>query len=54
LDDNANGLVDDVTERDTLPPYNVPLRGIKVTIRVYEPSSQTVREAVVIQNFDTK
>jgi prepilin-type N-terminal cleavage/methylation domain-containing protein len=54
LDDNANGLVDDVTERDTLPPYNVSLRGIKVTIRVYEPSSQTVREAVVIQNFDTK
>ena len=56
-DDTAGvglGLVDDETERDTLPPYKTPLRGIKVTIRTYEPSSQQVREAVVIQNFATK
>jgi prepilin-type N-terminal cleavage/methylation domain-containing protein len=58
IDDNADGTIDDANEYtgefETLPPYPAPLRGIKVTIRVYEPSSQTVREAVVIQNFDTK
>ncbi len=57
LDDPAvgtTGVVDDIGEFDTQPPYAVPLRGIKVTIRTYEPSSQQVREAVVIQNFDTK
>ena len=51
LDDNADGVVDDLGEYDTLPPYSAPLRGIKVTIRVYEPSSKQVREAVVIQEF---
>jgi hypothetical protein len=53
LDDGTtpNGIVDDVTEFDTLPPYAAPLRGIRVKIRVYEPSSQVVREAVVIQSF---
>jgi hypothetical protein len=27
------------------------LRGIRVTIRVYEPASQQVREVVVVQDF---
>lgn len=61
LDDDGDGLVDErdlatpaSSEYDTHPPYVAPLRGIKVTIRTYEPSSQQVREAVVIQNFDTK
>jgi len=47
----VNGIVDDITERDTLPPYNVPLRGIRVTIRVYEPSSQQVRQVTVVQDY---
>jgi prepilin-type N-terminal cleavage/methylation domain-containing protein len=51
LDDDTNGVVDDIGEYDTLPPYSAPLRGIRVTIRVYEPDSQQVREAVVIQDF---
>lgn len=54
LDDDANGVVDDIGERDTVAPYTAPLRGIRVTIRVYEPNSKQIREAVVIQNFDTK
>ena len=45
------GVVDDIAEYDTHPPYSAPLRGIRVTIRVYEPSSQQVREAVIIQDF---
>jgi prepilin-type N-terminal cleavage/methylation domain-containing protein len=54
LDDNGNDIIDDADERETMPPYSAPLRGIKVTIRVYETSSKQVREAVVIQNFNTK
>lgn len=48
--DNANG-VDDVRERETSPPYPVPLRGIKITIRLYEPDSQRVRQSSIIQDF---
>ncbi len=48
---NPNGLVDDQSEFDTLPPYSAPLRGIRITLRVYEPNSKQIREAVIIQNF---
>jgi hypothetical protein len=62
LDDNNNGMVDeaiiidpstgaDTGEADTLPPYSAPLRGVRITVRVYEPSSQQVREIVVMQDF---
>lgn len=51
LDDDGNGLVDDALELDTLPPYSAPLRGIRITIRVYEPSSQQIREAIVVKSF---
>lgn len=49
-DDNQNG-VDDPGERETSPPYPVPLRGIQVKIRVYEPDSRQVRQASVVANF---
>ena len=45
------GVVDDFDEFDTAPPYPAPLRGVRITIRVYEPSSKQVREAVVVQHF---
>lgn len=55
LDDDTAGLglgiVDDIGERDTMPPYPSPLRGIRVTIRVYEPSSQQVRQVTVVQDY---
>jgi len=51
FDDNGIGGVDDITERDTMPPYPYPLRGIQVKIRVFEPDSQQVREATVVQEF---
>lgn len=46
-----NGLVDEVIERDAPPPYEVPLRGLKITIRVMEPDSKQVREATVVHEF---
>lgn len=49
-DDNANG-VDDVAERETSPPYPVPLRGIQVRLRAAEPETRQVRQATVVQDF---
>ena len=45
------GVVDDADEFDARAPFAAPLRGIKVTIRVYEPSSKQVRQAVIVQDF---
>jgi hypothetical protein len=51
LDDNNNGIVDDPTELEAPPPYPVPLRGVQVKLRVYEPDSRQVREVTVVQDF---
>ena len=51
LDNNADGVVDDDAERDTQPPYPVPLRGIEIRIRCYEPSSREVRQVTVRHTF---
>jgi len=51
FDDDSNGIVDDVNEWETMPPYPVPLRGIQVKIRVYEPSSRQIREVSIVQDF---
>jgi prepilin-type N-terminal cleavage/methylation domain-containing protein len=47
LDDNKNGLVDEPLEAETSAPYPVPLRGIEVRIRCYEPSSRQVRQVTI-------
>jgi hypothetical protein len=49
-DTPPNG-VDDIGERETMPPYPTPLRGIKVRIRVYEPDVRQVREVSVYHSF---
>jgi hypothetical protein len=54
LDDDAVNGVDDAGERETRPPYSVPLQGIQIRIRVFEPGSRQVREVTVIQKFRTK
>ena len=51
LDDDGNGIVDDLPEYDTQPPFAAKLRGVRITVRVYEPSSQQVREISVVQDF---
>lgn len=38
-------------EMETTPPYPVPLRGIQVKIRTFEPDSRQVREVTVIVDF---
>jgi type II secretory pathway pseudopilin PulG len=46
----VNG-VDDVGERETAPPYPVPLRGIQVRFRVIDNASRQVRQVTVSSNF---
>ena len=36
---------------ETSPPYPVPLRGIKITIRCYEPDSRQMHETSVVESF---
>jgi hypothetical protein len=43
--------VDDVGERETLPPYPVPLRGIQIRIRTWDPDSRQVLQATVVSDF---
>ena len=47
---DANG-VDDVGERETSPPYPVPLRGIQVRLRIIDRDTRQVRQMTVSSDF---
>jgi type II secretory pathway component PulJ len=51
IDNNNSGGIDDASEQEAPPPYAVPLRGIQVKIRVFEPDSRQIREVTVVQDF---
>ena len=51
LDNNGNGVVDDIDEWECPPPYSVGLKGVKITIRAFDRASNNVREMTIIQNF---
>ena len=51
LDNNANGQVDEPLEQETSAPYPVPLRGIEIRLRCFEPSSRQVRQVTVRHSF---
>jgi prepilin-type N-terminal cleavage/methylation domain-containing protein len=50
-DNDNNNVIDDPAEFETRPPYAVPLRGIEVRIRCYEPSSRQVRQVTIRHSF---
>jgi hypothetical protein len=54
LDDNGDGVVDDPAEQEAPPPYPVPLRGIQVKIRVFEPDTRQVRDITIVHDFAPK
>jgi hypothetical protein len=43
--------VDDVGERETLPPYPWPLRGLQIRLRMLEPDSRHVRQESIVTSF---
>jgi hypothetical protein len=51
FDDDSDGIVDNDAEKITSPPYNAPLRGIQVKIRIFEPDSRQIREITIVQEF---
>ena len=51
FDDDLDGLDDDTSEQLTSPPYPVPLRGIQVKIRCFEPDSKQIREITIEHDF---
>ncbi len=51
LDDDGINGTDDAGEREAPPPYDAPLRGIQVKLRIYEPDARLIREATVTRNF---
>jgi len=51
FDDTNSGVVDGPNDLIAPPPYPVPLRGVQVKIRVFEPDSRQVREVTVVQDF---
>ncbi|MFM8496437.1 MAG: type II secretion system protein J [Planctomycetia bacterium] len=46
-DDNRDGRIDEPAEAETQAPYPVPLRGIEIRIRCYEPTSKQIRQITV-------
>jgi hypothetical protein len=50
-DADGDGVFEDLGEAETMPPYPVPLRGIEVRIRCYEPASRQVRQVTVRHTF---
>ena len=57
LDDNNDGVVDDLGELEAPPPYfdtvqgGYPLRGVQIKIRCFDVDSQEIREVTIVQEF---
>lgn len=45
---------DDLGERETSPPYDLPLRGLQVIVRAHEADSRQIREVKVSHTFVPK
>jgi prepilin-type N-terminal cleavage/methylation domain-containing protein len=54
IDDNGDSLPDNSPESETSPPYPVPLKGLEVRIRCYEPTSKQVRQVTVVHSFESR
>jgi hypothetical protein len=53
-DDDGDNIPDDAPEWETSPPYPVPLRGIEVRLRCYEPTSRQIRQITIRHTFIQK
>jgi prepilin-type N-terminal cleavage/methylation domain-containing protein len=54
LDENADSLPDNAPEYETSPPYPVPLKGVEIRIRCFEPSNRQVRQTTIRHTFERK
>ncbi|MFV2068443.1 MAG: type II secretion system protein J [Pirellulales bacterium] len=51
LDNDWVNGVDDLLERETAPPYPVPLRGVQIRLRIVDPDTRQVRQQTVVADF---
>lgn len=55
IDEDGDGKADegleDAIDNETSPPYPVPLRGLEIRLRCYEPSSRQVRQVTIRHSF---
>ena len=51
VDNDGDGVVDEMNEQDAVAPYNVPIRGLKFTMRVTEPNTKQVRQLTVMKSY---
>lgn len=51
VDDDGKAGVDDPGELETMAPYPVPLRGIEVRIRKWDPGTRQVRQVSIVSDF---
>ena len=51
VDDDGDGVVDEPSEGNVISPFNVPLRGVKFTMRAIEPNTKQVRQLTVMKSF---
>ncbi len=60
IDEGLNGVdevgsgpgVDDITEKESPPPFPNPLPGIQVRVRILDPVTQNIRQTMVTQHFN--
>ena len=51
LDNNSNGVTDELAEYEAPPPYTAALRGIKIILRVIDPDTRQVAQTTIIADF---
>ena len=51
IDNDSDNGPDDFNERETHPPYNNPISGLKVTIRMIEKQSGEMRQSSIVHSY---
>ncbi|MEM7784846.1 MAG: prepilin-type N-terminal cleavage/methylation domain-containing protein [Planctomycetota bacterium] len=51
IDNSGPAAPDDYSELETTPPYPYPVRGVKISIRLFERSTKQVHQSTVIHSY---
>jgi len=51
VDNGGSNVIDDPAERETIPPYTQPIRGLKITLRLVEKGTKQVHQISIIHSF---
>lgn len=51
LDNNGSGGIDEMAERETMPPFPIRLRGIKVSVRIEDLKARQIKQMSVATEF---